>query len=210
MAASFAALGLALPPWRRAGAMASKWMPPRARDAAVGAADSLMMPGSIPLLIPAGAAAGLARVSRSSSGGGGSQAAAAAAAAAFADGNGGSGGGSLVFTRLCDGELRRAARQRRNSALSDGLSPPPPALAAAFEGACGASPHAGGGAGALLPRGLQGCSPPTPTAAVSKLPAAFSGEPPAWKVVRPPFFAPPPPPAAFDARAAARALPGAA
>lgn len=90
MAASFESRGLALPPWRRAKAVASKWLPERGADACSGAGADAGAPGCCGGASPP--------------------------AGASSNGSGGSGGGlSFEFSRLDDGELLRNALTRRNS-----------------------------------------------------------------------------------------------
>jgi hypothetical protein len=190
MAASFEGRGLTLPPWRRAQALASKWLPARSRDDAVSGGGAGAPGGAgrspSPLAPPAppGSAAG-------SSGGGPGSAGLA---------------GESPFDRLEEWQLRASARARRGGGyrglLSDKLlggSPPPrrgagargPAVAAP---AAEAAPAAAGG-GAWPP----GSSPPAAprpagggaevrsfgaAGTLSRHPPVCSGQPATWKVVR--------------------------
>ncbi|GBG00099.1 hypothetical protein Rsub_12920 [Raphidocelis subcapitata] len=177
MSASFEARGLTLPPWRREAALASKWLPQRSRDTAVGA-DAGTGAGASPPV-----AESLWGASSESDCDGGSPDAARAAAAL-----------SGAFSRLDDEELLQSALERRASGrglLSDKLggSPSPrsrraSAGAGAGAGRASTSParrRRGDGAGAgdgdeVLSFGAAGV--------LSRQPPVWSGQPATWKAVR--------------------------
>jgi hypothetical protein len=199
MAASFEGRGLTLPPWRRAQALASKWLPARSRDASAGGGA----PGRSP--------SPDAEVSGGSSCGLGS--------------GGRGGGGGSPFDRLEEWQLRATARERRGGGyrglLSDKLlggSPPPPpprrcssapAPACAAAGVAAAAPPAGAAAGpsvrdtALKTTAVAAAAVPGggssaafvragsvevrsfgAAGTLSRHPPVCSGQPATWKVVR--------------------------